>query len=633
VELIARDTREPSPFCEELINAYPYAFLDDAPLEERRTRAVAMRRSSSREQVSDLTRLDPAAIETISKDAWPTVRDAEELHDALMNLVVVYEAEGEPWRGWFAELLADGRATRVLGLPATMWIAAERWPVVRAAYDHAQAAPPVSLPADLDIAWEKSQTWVELVRGRIQHSGPTTAQDLAALLNLETSQVSAALEALEAKGLVMRGRYTEAARSTPTDPATLQWCERRLLARIHRMTLDGLRRQIEPVTPQDFLRFLVRYQHAAPEAQAFGPGGVREIVEQLQGFESPAAAWEDRILARRVKEYESDQLDRHFLSGEAMWGRLRPPQRSARDENSRAAMHRALPISLLLRQDLAWLYERDEAPGETNGTARNGSSSNAETLAEALKMRGALFFQELAAIADLPAGYVEEGLRELAASGRVTCDAFAAVRSIVAGAKRNGRVRSSRSAAPAGRWSLFPGFVPALSREERLERWCWQLLRRWGVVFRELLTRESAAPSWFELTPTFRRLELMGKIRGGRFVMDVAGEQFGTEDAVRLLRQVRDEPPRGEWLCLSAADPLNLLGIITPDPRLPFSHAHAFILREGRCAAIKHAGETRFLEEFSPEVKAEMWRSLHRGGRVAIASREDFAEMAETKVI
>jgi ATP-dependent helicase Lhr and Lhr-like helicase len=394
------------------------------------------------------------------------------------------------------------------------------------------------------------------------------------------------------------------------------------------MTLDGLRRQIEPVTPQDFLRFLVRYQHAAPEAQAFGGGGVREVVEQLQGFEAPAAAWEDRIFARRVKDYEAEWLDTHFLSGEAMWGRLRPPQRSGRDENSRAAMHRALPISLLLRQDLAWLYEREEASSETNGASRNVAGSNAEALADALRTRGALFFQELAAVADLPAGYVEESLRELAASGRITCDAFAAVRSIVAGgAKRNGRSRTSR-AAPAGRWSLFPGFLPAASREERLERWCWQLLRRWGVVFRELLTRESAAPSWFELTPTFRRLELLGKIRGGRFVMDVAGEQFGTEDAVRLLRQVRDEPLRGEWLCLSAADPLNLLGIITADPRLPSSHAHAFILCDGRCVAIKHAGEIRFLEEFPPELQSEMWRALHRGGRMAAPSAESFAETA-----
>jgi ATP-dependent Lhr-like helicase len=600
-----------------LINAFPYAFLDDAPLEERRTRAVAMRRSYSREQVTDLTRLDPAAIEMVSQEAWPTVRDAEELHDALMNLVVLHESEGAAWRPWFGELLAGGRATRVIG-PArsTLWIAAERWPLVRAAYDGAEAHPPVHLPADLDIAWEKSQTWVELVRGRIQFSGPMTAAALATLLGLETSQVSAALEALEGKGLVMRGRYTEASRAAPNDPATLEWCERRLLARIHRMTLDGLRRQIQPVTPQDFFRFLVRYQHAASRTHTFGSGGVREVLEKLQGFEAPAAAWEDRLLARRVKDYEPQWLDGLFLSGEAMWGRLRPPQRSSRDENSRAAMHRALPISLLLRQDLAWLYQSAETEAEMNGAGSNGNGANADALAEALEMRGALFFQELAAVADLPAGYVEEGLRELAAAGRVTCDAFAAVRSIVeGGARRKGRARSTRSA-PSGRWSLFPGFLPSISREERLERWCWQLLRRWGVVFRELLSRESAAPSWFELVPTFRRLELLGKIRGGRFVADVAGEQFGTEDAVRLLRQVRDESPSGEWVCLSAADPLNLLGIITADPRLPSSHAHAFILRDGRCVAIRHAGETRFLEEFSPELQSEMWRSLHRGGRV-----------------
>lgn len=623
VKLIARDTREPSPFCEELVNAMPYAFLDDAPLEERRTRAVAMRRSYSREQVTDLTRLDPLAIETIAKEAWPTVRDADELHDALMSLVVVHEAEGAPWRRWFEELLADGRATRVRSGARTFWIAAERWPLVRAVYEAAEPIPHVHLPPDLDVAWERAQAWVELVRGRIQHSGPMTAVRLAALLEIEASQASSALEALEAKGIVMRGRFTEAARQQPNDKDALEWCERRLLARIHRLTLDGLRRQIQPVTPEDYLRFLIRYQHAAPEARAIGAAGLRTILEQLQGFESPAASWEDRVLAARVQDYEPQWLDGLFLSGEAMWGRLRPPRRG-KDEESRAAMHRALPISLLLRQDLPWLYGPLDAAAEPNDASSSGARSNAKVLEDALRSRGALFFQELTAIADMPTGYVEQALRELAAAGSVTCDAFAAVRTIARGAKGNGRARHNghnRPAAPTGRWSLFPGFLPPISREERLERWCWQLLRRYGVVFRELLARESAAPSWYELIPTFRRLELMGKVRGGRFVMDVGGEQFGTEEAVRLLRQMRDEPPRGEWVCLSAADPLNLMGIVTSDPRLPASHAHAFILRDGRCIATRHAGEIRFHEDFAAEEKAEMWRALERGGRPSMEAR------------
>jgi ATP-dependent Lhr-like helicase len=300
----------------------------------------------------------------------------------------------------------------------------------------------------------------------MQHSGPMTAARLAAILEIETAAAGAALEALEGQGIVMRGRFTAAAQEASAgDAAGVEWCERRLLARIHRLTLDGLRRQIQPVTPQDYLRFLLRFQHVAPDTRTFGAGGVRTVLEQLQGFESPAAAWEDRILAARVSDYEPSWLDTLFLAGEAMWGRLRPPRR-AQDNESRAAMHRALPISLLLRQDLGWLYDQAESSvrdANEHGTPSHQALSNAELLQDALRSRGALFFQELAAIADLPAAYAEQGLRELAAAGAVTCDAFAAVRMISAG--QNGRSRHNshaRPALPTGRWSLFPGFLPSL---------------------------------------------------------------------------------------------------------------------------------------------------------------------------
>jgi ATP-dependent helicase Lhr and Lhr-like helicase len=627
VELIARDTREPSPFCAELINANPYAFLDDAPLEERRTRAVAMRRTLSREQVSDLTKLDSAAIDAVAREAWPVVRDAEELHDALMNLVAIHAGEGEAWAPWFAELTAAGRATRVRRPGKdVLWIAAERWPLIRAIYEDATCDPPLSLPASLDVPCDNVEARIALVRGRIEHSGPMTAARLAALLDLEVSQVGAALEALEGKGIVMRGRFTDGAQQTSAgDPVSLEWCERRLLARIHRMTLDGLRRQIQPVTPADFLRYLVRHQRVERGRQTVGPGAVREVLELLQGFETPAAAWEDRLLSARIQDYDPQSLDALFLSGEAMWGRLRPPRSAGPDRESRAAMHRALPISLLLRKDLSWLIDEEREP--INGS--NGARSNAELVRDALQSRGALFFQELTHLVDLPDEYVQESLRELAARGLVTCDAFASVRAIAAGAgRRNGRGRrNGKTATPAsGRWSLFPGFTPVAAREDRLEAWCRQLLRRYGVVFRELLTRESAAPSWYELTPTFRRLELMGKVRGGRFVADVGGEQFGTEEAVRMLRQVRDEPAEGRWVCLSAADPLNLLGIITPDPRLPASHTHTFILREGRCAAVRHSSETHFQEELPPTEQADMWRALQLGSLAPQATSRSHRE-------
>ncbi len=614
IELIPVETREPSPFSHQLINANPYAFLDDAPLEERRTRAVTTRRSLSIDDFRDLARLDPDAISQVSEDAWPIVRDAEELHDALNAMVVLRAGEAEPWSDWLAELSQTGRATLILqpDPPATrFWIAAERWPLVRSAYPNATATPVPVLPPALERAWESADAGVEIVRGRIQFSGPTTAAALAEKLGLAESQVFAALESVEASGAVMRGRYTAQAQNAP---AVVEWCDRRLLARIHRMTLDGLRRKIEPVPPEVYLDFLVRRHGLLPGHERRESLGVREAVMQLQGFELPAGAWEDKVLAPRIADYDPQWLDALFLSGELAWGRLRPPKRDEKDGPGMAALNRTMPIALTLRDDLPWLL-----PAERQSLESFASSAAREVL-NVLDLRGALFYREIANLTGLLPTQLEDALRELAALGLVSSDTFAAVRHITAGQKKTLRrhgVRSMHaSASPVGRWSRFPGAIDPPYREAAVERRCRQLLSRYGVIFRDLLTREPAAPPGYELVRFLRRMELRGEVRGGRFIAQVAGEQFALEAVVSQLRELRDQPPDSNWAIVCAADPVNLCGILTAGNRIPATHKNYVILQAGSLVAAKVTGRTEFFAKVEPEVEAAMRRALAHGRRI-----------------
>ena len=620
VRFVGRDTREPSPFSYELVNANPYAFLDGAPLEERRVRAVATRRTLSTDDLRDLARLDPEAARQVAREAWPTVRDREELHDALLSLVAIDAEEAGEWHEWLAELTAAGRATRVERAgERDLWIAAESWPLIIAVYPHASAHPPVVLPEPLQVEVPRHDAITALVRGRIEHSGPTSAEELAEFLALEPDTLRAALEALEGQGVVLRGNFTERAqRIEAADGATSgrEWCDRRLLARIHRLTMRGLREQIRPVEPRDFLRYLARYHHLAPENQWGGAVGVREAISQLQGFELPAGAWESRVLAARVSEYDSDWLDQLFLSGEVVWGRLNRPVRDEDAKPRAAAMSRVVPISLVLREELPALWNE---PDRERPSLRSGAAA----VHDALASRGALFFSELKSAAGLLPSHVEEALRELAAQGLVTSDVFAAVRAIVGDRHHHSRRRGRRPlhgpAVPIGRWSLFPGQIGPSSRNDHLEAWCRQLLRRWGVVFRDLLARESCAPSWHELVGTLRRMELRGEVRGGRFVSQVAGEQYALPGEVDRLRQARDAAADEPWLVLSAADPLNLFGIVTSDPRIAATHRNAIIVQSGRLVASRQAGVVEFYEPQDDATGWTMRRAMTLGRRPGAA--------------
>jgi ATP-dependent Lhr-like helicase len=539
IQTVAIDTAEPSPFSHEILNANPYAYLDDAPLEERRARAVQMRRTIGTDP-GDMGALDPAAIEEVFSESWPVVRDADELHDALLTLIVLPPAAD--WAAFFDDLAKMRRVKTILREGREFWIAAERAAVV-----------------------ESVEGIVAAVRGWMESTGPMTVTALAKRLALPRDTIESAMTTIESGGQVLRGRFTPSAKGADSE---IEWCNRRLLARIHRMTLGRLRKEIEPCSSADFMRFLFTWQHAAPGTQLHGVDGTLQILKQLQGYEISAAAWESEVLRRRVHRYTPELLDRLCLSGEVMWGRLSPHPNLVLDESStrsrRIRPTRVAPVAIVLREDASWLLQ--PIP-QSDGISQHGRD-----VLDKLRQRGASFLPELARAAGLLTSQVEDALWELAAAGLVTADGFENLRALVDPKRRRGE-GSSRFKMPrhaAGRWALLDhptsdtGF--AIS-DERAEAFSRQLLLRWGVVFRDLIARETLAPAWRDLLVAFRRMEARGEIRGGRFVSGFLGEQFGRPEAVDLLRSIR-RTPSGTKLTIPAADPLNLAGIVLPGARI-----------------------------------------------------------------
>jgi ATP-dependent Lhr-like helicase len=616
IKLVARDTREPSPFSHQLINSNPYTFLDDAPLEERRARAVAVRRSFRADDVRDLGRLDPEAIAQVRADAWPVVRDAEELHDALLSAGALPATEGTEWRECFGELEQQGRAVcrEVAGGPK-VWLAVERWPVVRRALPLLDKSPPRSLPESLCVEVPVEDARMQQVRGRLEMCGPTTASQIAAELGMEFASVQIALEQLEQAGFLLRGQFTSQA-------GEVEWCERRLLARIHRMTLDGLRRQIAPVGAAAFMRFLLAHHGVSSDTQPAGVGGLQRTIAFLEGFEAPAIAWEHDLLPVRLA-YDSESLDQLFASGELIWGRLDPPR--ATEDGRGQILTRVSPIAIVRRSDLPWLLPDDR---ESSAACARW---DAQQVYEALSTHGALFFDDLLTTTSLLPAQLEDALRELAAMGLVTADGFSAVRSISAkskhgfdfGRRRTARRRKSGAYSHGGRWSKFPPFAHQAEAADRTENWASLLLRRYGVMFRDLLARESLAPPWGELARVYRRLEMRGEIRGGRFVDGVAGEQFALVEVVERLRKMRDVPAEDDWSVLSAVDPLNLVGILTVGVRVPALRSNRVVYLNGRPIAAREAREFRWLEDIDDATRLRAERLLETPG---VLKRESVSE-------
>jgi len=575
ITVLVRDTTEPSVLAHEILNGMPFTFLDDAPLEERRSRQVRLPRGLP-VAARDLARLDPDAIDRVREQVRPDPRDADELHDLLMTL---YALRPQPqWRPWFAELAAAGRAVEFAAPGgAALWCAAERIAALRPLYPAAACWPADSGPQAREMDPETAAA--EMIRGHLDVSGPMTPAGLARATGLGEPGVALALARLETEGFALRGRFTGPDGPGPAGPE--EFCARRVLARIHAYTRQRKRSEVSPVPPRDFIRFLLRWQHVAPGTRREGSRGVLAVIEQLQGFELAAGAWENAVLAARVAGYRREWLDEACLSGDVAWGRLslRPDAdpRAEQPQRTGQTPSRATPITLTIRGDLPWLLRA--ARGD-RVAALPGPGRTRDVL-DALAERGALFASDIAALTRRLPGEIEEALWDGVARGLVTSDGFRAVRSLLGrrllagtpgGYSRgpSGLRRGGRLAAPSGgRWSLLPGAAADCDPDELAEAVAEQLAVRWGVVFYDLLARENLAVPWRELLWAFRRMEARGTVAGGRFVTGFSGEQFAHPDAVDLLRQAARQPRTGETVRLSAADPLNLAGIILPGPRIP----------------------------------------------------------------
>ena len=677
--LIAREMVEPSPLAQEILTAKPYAFLDDAPAEERRTLAVMNRRFLDAETAANLGRLDQAAIDRVREEAWPAAENADELHDALMQLGFITSDEGRQndWQTLFDELVSERRATVLTPLckpqstrttsqrnagrlansaisaestetsAVKLWVAAERLNQLRAIYPNAELDPQIEPPASYaNESWSFEDALVEVLRGRLEALGPVTVPQLASSFSLSANQIERGLARLEGEGFAMQGQFTPgggdptvregAEQTTGTDagepPAAMralqqmsaypEWCSRRLLARIHSYTLNRLRKEIEPVSAADFMRFLFVWQNVAPEHKLEGAASVVGVLDQLEGFEAPAGSWESEILPARIGDYDPAWLDALCLSGKLTWLRLSPPKISP-EKTSSSSPVRSTPVVLLNRKNVpTW---SKAFPAREYG---NNFSTNTQTVCDYLKEHGASFFVDIVSGTNLLPSMVEEALGELVFRGLITADSFTGLRALLtplskttsrAIENRRRRRKAVYSMDEAGRWVVVRLSTQASSVQPlesnaqaaagvriEVEAIAQKLLQRYGVVFRKILDRESINIPWRDLLRVYRRLEARGEIRGGRFVGGFSGEQFASVDAVHLLRSIRRTAADGSMISISAADPLNMPGILVPGPRLPPAASNRVLYRDGVPIAVLEAKEIRYLVEMEA---ADQWQA------------------------
>jgi ATP-dependent Lhr-like helicase len=597
IKCIAVDTPVPSVFSHEILNSNPYAYLDDAPLEERRARAVEMRRTLPESVLQEVGALDPAAIAEVRADAWPDVRDADELADTLHTLIALPEnfvppdgrSPAETWREYLEWLRESNRATRARVAEASpagegacapisswtaaapgcaetfFWVSAEKAKAFMAIYPDAGFED--QLPSIDGDSPSQEDALKAMVTGWLAHLGPTNATALAGLLHLPVSEIHKTLLRIETTGLILRGKFDK------TLGEETQWSERRLLARIHRLTLGTLRKQIEPVTSATFMRWLLRWQHVSPGSQARAEHGTLQVLRQLQGFEIPASAWERQVLARRISNYDPALLDQLCLTGAVGWGRLTPHPAMLEDSSGsgrRVVPTSVAPITFFVREEAEWMALPTVRSAHRDAEQEvRGLGPGARDVLAFLHSRGASFFTDIVRGTGKLKAEIETALWELVAAGLVTADGFDNLRALIDPKRRAGQGsgKSNRPRHSAGRWSLlYPPHGEDSGRA--VESVCRVLLERYGVVFRELLARESMLPRWRDLLIAFRRLEDRGEIRGGRFISGFIGEQFALPVAVESLRAMKNLPLIGETVTISAADPLNLAGIVVPGERV-----------------------------------------------------------------
>ncbi|MBA2652996.1 MAG: DEAD/DEAH box helicase [Tatlockia sp.] len=584
INTIAVDTPTPSVFAHEILNANPYAFLDDAPLEERRTRAVEMRRFLPQSLLDDIGRLNPAAITEVQQQAWPDLRSADELHDILQTLIALpanlnlnkVQQSSPLWSAYFDQLVASGRAGKAKIDEKIFWLATEKKENFSCLYPEA-----VFLDQFIDLKQEKpepEEALTDLIRGWLTYLGPTTKKELAEIIELNEPLIEQTLIKLEATGFILRGQFR-----TPSS-TELEWCERRLLARIHSLTLGILRKEIEPVTAPQFITWLLSWQHLSPGSQLRGERGLLEVIKQLQGFEIPANAWEKQVFAKRIIDYNKDWLDHLCLTGVIGWGRFSPHPAMAvsLDEEHESLAKRIIPtsvspITFFVREDSAWMAGLKPS----NQADLQALSHVAQNIHAYLKENGASFYIDLVQNLGHLRTEIETGLWELVSAGLITADGFDNLRALIDPKRRNGKRgrRLNYYHQASGRWSLLKT-SRAISQSEQVEANCMILLKRYGVCFRELIIKEKIIPSWPDLLATFRRLEARGEIRGGRFVSGFRGEQFALPYAVDSLRASRKKGVDFENKSISAIDPLNLMGVILPGKRVPAFSGKEVILTD-----------------------------------------------------
>ena len=641
IEVVARDLPAPSPLAAEALTARPYAYLDDAPIEERRTQAVQARRFGDAGNVGEMGALDADAIAAVRDEAWPRARSADEVHEALMTLGAISDAEAranEHWDVALAALARAGRATRLCtGAGAGddgLWVAAERFASLRPLYPAAEAVPALTPPAGYDAPFATGEEALrELLRSRLGGLGPVTVAGLVDQLRLPLGDIESALVALQSEGSVFQGRVTPGLDQ-------VEWCERHLLARIHRYTLKRLRREIEPVEPRDFVRFLFEWQHVAGASRVSGPEALPGVLAQLEGFEAPASLWEAEVLPARVKDYASSWLDDLCTAGRTLWTRLRPLA-SGTQGGGRSSL-RGTPILLLPRR-AAPTWSRIAAAAANDDAEPLGG--RAQRVLDFLASNGASFFDEMADGARLLRAELEDALAELVVRGRASCDSYAGLRALLVPAAKRATAasRSRRRVAlhgieDAGRWNVVrppvaasnvPGATSAAdaaAHAEAVEHVARTLLRRYGVVSFEILDREAAwLPPWRELVRVWRRLEARGEIRGGRFIAGVTGEQFALPDAIATLRAVRRQPPDDTLVCLSASDPANLLGTVLAGPKVPRVAGSRVLYRDGLPIGTSVAGQIELLVPLAPDEARAATRAL------ALDPQLRFMEMATSE--
>ena len=620
VKLLAKDTREPSPFAYQLVSSSPYAFLDDAPAEERRTRAVAMRPALSVLELRDLDRMEPAAVAQVAAEAWPQPRSADEWYETLVATPAFPLERAEEFSHWTQALLAQGRVSvargQLAGREVGWLVAAESVPLINAAFEGLSWQPGLRLPEFLNQNVPgRAEARQAILHGWLQIRGPVSLDELTALFGLDNPQTY--LEATETSGAILRCRLEPGGDYT-------HWCARGLLRRIHRLTVDGLREQIRPVAPEDYLEYVFE-QHGLNLAKRpvfDGEEGLESVVERLQGFEAAAGVWEEELLPSRLQCYHPSLLDRLTAGGKVAFGRL--SAKHTPTPGSRAQkLTSVVPLTFALRRDWGWIAASDAG----SQSLPERSSNDALQVWAALREGGAQFVDELEARTGLLHAQVEAGLGELASEGLVTCDQFDSFRSILWPAKKEKRRRvlgaprrpgrPAFSAAAGGRWyGLNKPVVPPENRDEWLEQWASQLLLRYGIVFRNLLERESLAPPWWELVRVYRRWEARGEVRGGRFIAGVAGEQFGLAETHETLLRVRDERARGQraqsYCVISSADPLNLIGIITKGSKIPSGKGVRILFEAGEMKAVLRGLEV----ESSQALCQNKLRALRLAGTV-----------------